>query len=268
MTYFVFLLSFLIIPILILLILNRRDSRYSTSNFTGRNVWRAILIHVVLAVLYTTPWDNYLVASGVWYYKPQLVSGLILGYVPIEEYTFFILETILTGLWWWFLANRLSQPSKFPPSRKGRFAASLLLIILWVIFVLLFFSKDRSVIYLSIIMVWALPATLPQLLFGADILWHHRKLVLLTILPLSIYLSIVDSLAIASGIWTIDPAQSTSIMMGVLPIEEAIFFLVTNMLIGFGLTLLLVKESPGRIRELRQTLIHTSIKFKRGQLLK
>jgi lycopene cyclase domain-containing protein len=213
----------------------------------------------MLAVIYTTPWDNYLVASGVWYYKPQLVSGLILGYVPIEEYTFFVLETILTGLWWWFLANRLSQPGEFTPSTKGRFISSLMLIFFWVIFVLMLFNKARPVIYLSIIMVWALPAILPQLLFGADILWHHRKLLLLTILPLSIYLSIVDSFAIASGIWTIDPAQSTSMMIGMLPIEEAIFFLITNMLIGFGLTLILVKESPGRIREIRKTPEHTSI---------
>lgn len=50
---------------------------------------RALLLHVVLAVVYTAPWDNYLVATGVWSYNPGLVTGVTLGWVPIEEYTFF-----------------------------------------------------------------------------------------------------------------------------------------------------------------------------------
>jgi lycopene cyclase domain-containing protein len=259
MTYFGFLLRFLIIPILILLILNGRDSWHSTYKFTSKKVWRGILIHVILAVIYTTPWDNYLVASGVWYYNPQLVSGLILGYVPIEEYTFFVLETILAGLWWWFIARRISQPDEFGPSKNKRAIASLLLLVFWFFFVLLFYSKIRPVIYLSVTLIWGLPAILPQFLFGADILWHNRKLITFTVLPVSIYLSIIDSLAITSGIWTIDPAQSTGIMIGTLPIEEGIFFLITNVLIGFGLTLLLVKESPERIREIQQTIVNTPV---------
>ena len=256
MTYFGFLLRFLISPILILLFLNRRAGGSSTYHLGSMKVWRGILIHVFLAVVYTTPWDNYLVATGVWYYRPQLVSGFILGYVPIEEYTFFVLETNLAGLWLWFLAKRLSPQGEFKPLNKVRITASLFLIIIWAWFVFLLFNKDRSVIYLSLILVWALPAILPQLLFGADILWHHRKLILLTILPMSVYLSVIDALAVSLHIWTIDPVQSTGIVVGALPIEEAVFFLVTNILIGFGLTLLIVKESSVRLRELRHTIVH------------
>ncbi len=57
-----------------------------------------------IAVVYTTPWDNYLVATGVWYYDPRLVLNRTIGYVPVEEYLFFILQTFLTGffsLWLW-----------------------------------------------------------------------------------------------------------------------------------------------------------------------
>src|SRR5262247_2289781 len=98
MMYFGFLLRFVFPPILILLALAIWDSRKQVLNFrNGRAVWIAIGIHVLLAVLYTTPWDNYLVATKVWYYNPKLVTGFIIGYVPIEEYTFFILETILAG---------------------------------------------------------------------------------------------------------------------------------------------------------------------------
>ncbi|HVF25720.1 MAG TPA: lycopene cyclase domain-containing protein, partial [Anaerolineales bacterium] len=111
MTYFGFLLRFLLIPILIFLFItiwdNQRNKQIPGFR-NGRAVWTGIAVHVLLAVVYTTPWDNYLVASGVWYYNPDLVTGLVIGYVPIEEYTFFVVETILSGLWWWFLARRLS----------------------------------------------------------------------------------------------------------------------------------------------------------------
>src|SRR5512133_3182567 len=109
MTYFGFLLDFLVVPISIFVVIiywEDKRNRQINSFHNGRAVWIGIAVHVILAVLYTTPWDNYLVATGVWYYNPKLVTGIVIGYVPIEEYTFFVLETILSGLWWWFLALR------------------------------------------------------------------------------------------------------------------------------------------------------------------
>jgi lycopene cyclase domain-containing protein len=103
---------------------------------------------------------------------------------------------------------------------------------------------------LSIIFFWALPAIAPQLLFGADILWHRRKFIALTVLPMTLYLSIVDSFAITASTWTIAPTQSAGILLGgILPVEEAIFFLVTVTLVTFGLTLFLMEEAQARIQE-------------------
>src|SRR5574341_552359 len=96
MTYFGFLLRFVFIPILILLAITFWDEKRGKQIHgfrNGRAVWVAIGIHIFLAVAYTTPWDNYLVATGVWYYNPELVMGILLGHVPIEEYTFFVAET-------------------------------------------------------------------------------------------------------------------------------------------------------------------------------
>ncbi len=107
-----------------------------------------------------------------------------------------------------------------------------------------------SVLVMGLSLVgWALAAIAPQVLVGADILWHERKLVALTILPMAVYLSATDSLAIASGIWTINPAQSTGIFFGALPLEEAVFFLITNVLIGFGMTLMLSDLSRQRLAD-------------------
>ncbi|MDR3574773.1 MAG: lycopene cyclase domain-containing protein [Anaerolineaceae bacterium] len=87
------------------------------------------------------------------------------------------------------------------------------------------------------ILIWALPAIAPQLAFGADILWQRRKLVAMTIFPIFLYLSTADALAIHSGTWSINVSKSTGIFIGPLPVEEALFFGITTLLISFGLTL-------------------------------
>jgi putative membrane protein len=213
-------------------------------------------------VIYTTPWDNYLVATGVWYYNPELVTGRLIGYVPIEEYTFFVLETILSGLWWWFLARRLSPLSikerpgvkeSFQPNKRLVYLSSCFLAFLWLLFTYLFFFGAPKWTYLSITLFWALPAILPQLLFGADILWHYRRLVFWGIFVPGLYLSLMDIVALTETTWSISPSQTTGILFfGVLPLEEVVFFFITNVLIINGMTLLLANISQERFVELKQ----------------
>ncbi|MCL4505327.1 MAG: lycopene cyclase domain-containing protein [Chloroflexi bacterium] len=57
----------------------------------------ALILLPILAMIWTTPWDNYLVASGVWRYDPSKVWNVILGYVPLEEYLFFVLQSLGVG---------------------------------------------------------------------------------------------------------------------------------------------------------------------------
>lgn len=252
MTYFGFLLRFLFIPILVFLVITWWDNRNNRqmNNFrNGRAVWLGIAIHVLLAVLYTTPWDNYLVATGVWYYNADLVTGFVIGYVPIEEYTFFVVETILSGLWWWFLARRLAPPSKeFKPNKALAAISASVLITVWAVFTYLFFSNNEPITYLSIILFWALPPIIIQLIFGADILWHYRKLVFLGISVPGLYLSLMDIVALTETTWSISKSQTTGILFfGILPLEEMVFFFITNVLIVFGMTLLLASVSQTRL---------------------
>ncbi|MEW6241310.1 MAG: lycopene cyclase domain-containing protein [Chloroflexota bacterium] len=258
MTYFGFLLRFLVIPIIVFLAITWRDNKRGipTRGFAnGRAVWIGIAVHVFLAVVYTTPWDNYLVAARVWYYNPDLVTGIVIGYVPIEEYTFFVLETILSGLWWWFLARRISLtpgPSPkgrggFIPNKRLVYVSTCVLVLIWLLFTALFFSDNQPLTYLSITLFWAFPAIFPQLLYGADILWHHRKLVALAILVPGIYLSLMDIFALKDTTWSISPSHTTGILFfGILPLEEVVFFFITSILIAFGMTLLLSNQGRER----------------------
>ena len=259
MTYFGFLLRFLVIPILAFLGITYLDNKYNLQIKGFRNggaVWTAIAVHVVLAVVYTTPWDNYLVATGVWSYNPELVTGKLMGYVPIEEYIFFVLETVLSGLWWWFLARRLAPPPKeFKANRSLVYSSATVTVIVWLTFSFLFFFGDSKWTYLSITLFWALPASLPQLLFGADILWHYRALVFWGIFIPGLYLSLADVIALTETTWSISRTQTTGIMFfGILPLEEVVFFFITNVLIIFGMTLLLANVGQERFVELRQTI--------------
>ncbi|HSK89639.1 MAG TPA: lycopene cyclase domain-containing protein, partial [Anaerolineales bacterium] len=257
MTYFEFLLRFLVIPILIFLAITYWDQKKNKQikDFRdGRAVWIGIAIHVLLAVVYTTPWDNYLVATGVWYYNPDLVTGIVLGYVPIEEYTFFVLETILAGLWWWFLARRLPSPTgTYQPNRALVYLSTSVLVAFWLLFAYLFFLGTANWTYLAIILFWALPPIIIQILFGADILWHYRKLVFWSIFVPGLYLSLMDVVALKDTTWSISPDQTTGILFfGILPLEEVVFFFITNVLLTFGMTLLLANVSQGRFAEIKK----------------
>lgn len=251
MTYFTFLGWWVGLPLLILAWLTWRDHQGKRRLPDTLQSWSAtavIIAHVTVALLYTTPWDNYLVATHVWWYDPARVTGIILGWVPLEEYTFFVLQTVLTSLWVLYLARRL--PLKpMPTVATGnplRLASTGLVALLWLTSVFILVAGWRPGVYLGLELVWALPPILLQLAFGGDILWRYRFIVLWGIVAPTLYLSVGDIFAIGAGVWTIDPQQSTGIFLGGLPLEEFVFFLLTNTLIVFGTLLVLAAESHTR----------------------
>jgi lycopene cyclase domain-containing protein len=242
MTYFGFLVCFVGIPLLILAALtawDRRQGRKLPPSLSRLPAGLALLTLVILAVVWTTPWDNYLVATGVWYYDPELVTGMTLGWVPIEEYTFFIVQTLLTGLWLLWLGRHLSPAGLPVPRRpKLRLAVTAAVVAIWLASIIVLLSGWLPGAYLGLEVAWLLLPVIPQVALGADVLWHHRRLVAAAWIVPSIYLSATDFVAIGSGTWTIAPAKTTGILLGgVLPIEEVLFFFMTNMLIVFGMVL-------------------------------
>jgi lycopene cyclase domain-containing protein len=264
MTYFDFLLKFLAIPLVILLVMtliDRRQNKPVSGFLSGRSVWLAICLHVLLALLYTTPWDNYLVATRVWYYNKGLISGIILGWVPIEEYCFFVLETFLTGLWWWYLIRKIKVTSEFRPRKNTRVISTTSLGAAWILCIMVFISGWKPGTYLSLIVAWALPPIMLQLAYGADILWHNRKLIALAIVPVFLYISTADAIAISSGIWTINSARSLGFLIGPLPIEEAVFFLSTTMIIVFGLALFLAEVGQLRWRVISRNWVNRTLRI-------
>ncbi len=248
MTYAMFLVVFVILPILPL--------AWAMRSYVKRQHGQLIALLALVALVYTTPWDNYLVANRIWTYDPALVAGVTLGWVPIEEYSFFVLLPILTGLWLLALTRGsaplpMSAPERPYLRRRSTFGVA----VIWLIALAVLLSGWQPGTYLSITLVWALIPVSIQLAFGADILWHYRRRVLLALASATLYLSAADAVAIGAGTWTINPQFSLPILIGgVLPLEEAVFFLLTNTLVVFGLTLALAPESRRRLAALRERL--------------
>lgn len=250
MTYSGFLLVALLLPLAVIGGLAVRTGLLKT-----RLVQGAVLAHVALAVIYTTPWDNYLVATQVWWYDPGRVWGFTVGWVPLEEYLFFILQTLLAGLVVLWAARRWPHPTpgNSPPYMQVTIAIGLGS--LWLAAVTALALGIKPATYLALELVWALPPLLLQWAVGADILWRYRWRLGLLLAGLTGYLACADSFAIAAGVWTIDPQQSLQLYLpGGLPLEEAIFFLLTNALVTFGITLALTPEMAARWQTIRHWL--------------
>jgi lycopene cyclase domain-containing protein len=236
-TYLQFHLAFLL-PALMLMIATAFVSRAQMSAAVrplgvGRTYWTGVAIITVVALAYTTPWDNYLIAEGVWWYGDG--STLVhLGYAPLEEYIFIVVQPWLTALWLSHLSLPNTWPSVTHPIRS-RVVATALAVLLgvggW-----LMLGSDAT-FYLGAIVAWAAPVLALQWAVGAPQLWARRRLVALGTLVPTTYLCVADRIAIEYGIWVLSEQYTTGLTVAGLPVEEALFFLVTNLFVVQGLVL-------------------------------
>jgi lycopene beta-cyclase len=238
LSYLQFHLVFILPPLLLLAATVRGPLRAS-----GKNL-RPLALIAVIAFVYTTPWDNYLVWRGVWGYGTDRVIGTI-GYVPVEEYAFFLLQPLLTGLWTYHLLPRTREAAPAGPRVRwigaGAYGALAVLG-----FLLL---GTTSGLYAGLILAWAAPVLAGQWLFAGEMIWRRRSLLLPAVAVPTLYLWAADATAIRMGIWEIADRYTVGLEVAGLPMEEALFFLVTNVLVVQGLLLFLFPPVSAPRRE-------------------
>lgn len=77
-----------------------------------------------------------------------------------------------------------------------------------------------------LVLLACLVGTAPlELFLGTRVYARWRRLAL-TLLPVVVVFVVWDLLAIRAGHWGYDPAQTTGVSLGSLPLEELLFFLV------------------------------------------
>lgn len=233
MSYLDFHLLFLLPPI----VLMGATLPRSLNEMGGWRAQWALPLISLIALAYTTPWDNYLVAKEVWWYGSNRVLATI-GFVPIEEYAFFVLQPILTGLFLFqFLARR--NPSPKSASLVSAWTGFGTFAVLTVVGVSLVIADWTHGLYLGLVLAWASPLLAGMWLYDGETLWSYRSTLVYAVGIPTLYLWIADATALASEIWTISPTFTVGIAPFGLPLEEATFFLVTNLLVVKGILLLL-----------------------------
>ncbi|MFB6248249.1 MAG: lycopene cyclase domain-containing protein [Salinibacter sp.] len=245
MSYLVFHLVLVLPPI----VLMAATLPASLDEFGGWRGRMALPLIAGIALSYTTAWDNYLVAREVWWYGPNRVLATI-GFVPVEEYLFFILQPILTGLFLFQYLGRQNDPVP-PAGPESAWTGFLAFTAVSVAGALLLASGPKG-LYMGLVLTWAGPLLAGMWLYDGETLWGHRRTLLYAVGVPTVYLWGADAIAIATGIWTISGTYTLGLSVGSLPVEEATFFLMTNLLVVKGILLLIYGSHEALGRSIRR----------------
>ena len=87
--------------------------------------------------------------------------------------------------------------------------------------------------YLVWLLAWSLPVLVGQWLAFPGFLARSARRWLPTSLLLGAYFATADAIGIASGVWSVEEATTLGVRLGgILPFEEALFFLLTTLMVA------------------------------------
>jgi lycopene cyclase domain-containing protein len=230
-TYIEFHLLFLV-PALVVLSTATTMARPATSDVR----WSGVAIVTVIALVYTAPWDNYLIQRGVWWYGDGAVVATV-WHAPVEEYLFILVQPLLVALWLDRVTLADDADTSDPLSVPARIRAVGVVAGLGVGVFGAWLLTSPETFYLGAILGWAGPVFALQWGFGWWQLWTRRGTLAVAVAVPTAYLWLIDWLALRNGIWLLAPSYTTGWTLFGLPVEEATFFLVTNLFVVQGLLL-------------------------------
>lgn len=181
----------------------------------------------------TIPWDSYLIRTGIWTYPRHAVLGPTIWSIPIEELFFFIIQTYGVSLLYLLLSKPTFHPAYLPHPKIrnpndsfvvrnsrvfgtiGQMALSFGLWQAWK-----HVQRGGTGMYMGLIVVWAFPFLLllwsvARLRVGwtnahvSRSLTHNFVLrlpksdIIYPIIFPTLYLWVVDTLALKRGTWVI-----------------------------------------------------------------
>ncbi|RSL42145.1 hypothetical protein CEP54_015588 [Fusarium duplospermum] len=192
---------------------------------------------IAIAVVSTIPWDSYLIRHQIWTYPPGAIVGPTVLDIPAEELFFFVIQTFNTSLLYLILSKATFHPSYLDRVHGSHKVMGQAILILAILYGLSSVRDGREGTYLGLIFIWACPFLLLLWTLASEFLVSLplTNTVIPILLP-TLYLWMVDTFALRRGTWSISSGTKHGIELWKgLDIEEAIFFLLTNALIVFGL---------------------------------
>lgn len=200
---------------------------------------------VLLAVMaFTTPWDNLAAKWGIWGFTRGKYT-LRIGYLPVEEYAFFLLQSAnvmlaLRALFHFFPDWQLGQETEIGKWTLICLATS---VIPWafVAFQLYWLrQKAGPRVNYAIHLAWFLPVIYVQWILAPPLFLAHAALLALVTAAFGFYYTLADLAAVRAGTWFFDEKQITGLKLaGILPWEEIAFFFLTSLLVAQSYLLLL-----------------------------
>nr|UYR58270.1 15-cis-phytoene synthase/lycopene beta-cyclase [Rhodotorula sp.] len=206
---------------------------------TWRDVYKTLFLITQIAVTATIPWDSYLIRNRIWSYPDSSVVGPTLFAIPYEEVFFFFVQTYLTSTLYAVLTRPIVHATLLPrtPS-EGRTVKWTGTALLCGVFALSWAKLEEGGegTYLALIVGWVAPfLTLLWWVASEHICAMPRATLLLAIFAPTVFLWELDARALQRGTWVIEQGTKLGWDFRGLEIEEAVFFLLTNVMIVFGM---------------------------------
>jgi lycopene cyclase domain-containing protein len=101
--------------------------------------------------------------------------------------------------------------------------------------------------YLLLLLGWALPVIALHWAAGAAELRRHGRLLAIAIAVPTLYLAAADAIAISNGAWHISDDLTVGLRWRGLVFEEALFFLLTNVMVAQSVVLFRSRETRARV---------------------
>ena len=203
-------------------------------------VWRlwvllTFALILVIVVAFTTPWDNYAVAQGIWGFPPSKYAFRI-WHLPVEEYGFFVVQSLEVMLVCHGLSGLLGF-RKVDLPHPGSFPVSLGLGALFLLWLGAGLSAGRwlprRAHYLFHLVYWFGPVILFQWALAGPLLVANGIAVTLSTILVGTWLSLADLAAVRHGLWSFDDRQTLGLKWRrELPVEEIMFFYATSLLVA------------------------------------
>jgi len=240
MTYFRFHLIFNLPLLLALAALN------VSTPWLREEVLAPVLV-LLAVVIFTSPWDNLAAKWGIWGF-PREKYSLRLGYLPLEEYAFFVLQSVnimltVRALFHFFPELQTGQETDPGLVTYLCLGAS---VVPWAIMAVQFYWLRRKVgprANYAVHLTWFLPVIYAQWVLAPFLFWEHVGLLALVTVTFGTYYTLADFAAVRAGTWFFDEKQITGVKLaGVLPWEEVAFFFLTSLLVAQSYLLLLPSD--------------------------
>ena len=220
---------------------------------TGAVSWSAgeiLAFALVLAavMIFTTPWDNLAAKWGIWGF-PREKFSLRIGYLPVEEYAFFVLQSAnvmlaLRAIFVFLPDWQLGQETAVGRWTLICLAASVVPWAVVAIQLRWLRRKCGPCVNYAVHLAWFLPVVYAQWVLAPPLFWGHAGLLALITVAFGVYYTLADLVAVRAGTWFFDEKQITGVKLGgVLPWEEIAFFFLTSLLVAQSYLLLLPEDS-------------------------